>query len=65
MQTTMLNSSEGGGDVAARKRKADESSLSSDSDRFTKRFNLLNLGKRRDVNVLKQYAGVCIHISCD
>lgn len=34
-----------GGEVAGRKRRADESSVSSDAERFAKRFNLLNLGE--------------------
>lgn len=34
-----------GGEVAGRKRRADESNVSSDAERFAKRFNLLNLGE--------------------
>ncbi|KXT07615.1 hypothetical protein AC578_10142 [Pseudocercospora eumusae] len=46
----MQSAANGGGEVAVagagagRKRRADESSLSSDAERFAKRFNLLNLG---------------------
>lgn len=39
-----------GGVLAGSKRRADESSLT-DSDRFTKRFNLLNLGMKQSVQV--------------
>ncbi|EME79203.1 uncharacterized protein MYCFIDRAFT_79679 [Pseudocercospora fijiensis CIRAD86] len=42
--TPVLANGSGGHVAAGRKRRADESSVSSDAERFAKRFNLLNLG---------------------